>query len=317
MRIFWAIVAVLVVAAAAALLLGRGEKTGAAPPVQSVGMGPRELPAPASPVTPASGSKPSDVRPPTATKPDPLPSAPAPASPEASSPKTTPVAAPATPEAAPAKPSPKPPSPTTTSPTAPAPAAPIPAAPVTATPASPAPTPPAAPPPAPSPADADSPFPAGADARIVKQADGSYLIDEKYPVRGRGTAEKPFEITWDYLISAQDTYQPRLGRKNLPGRLTMLNGKQVRITGYVAFPVMAQEQTEMLMMLNQWDGCCIGVPPTAYDAIEVKLRTPAAGQDRLVTYGAVRGKMKVEPYLVKDWLVSLYAMDDAVVTKEQ
>jgi hypothetical protein len=154
------------------------------------------------------------------------------------------------------------------------------------------------------------------DAKVVKQGDGSYLVDDKYVIKGKGTAEAPLEITWDYLISAQESYQPRLGKKKLPGRLSMLNGKEVKITGYMAFPVMAQEQTEMLMMLNQWDGCCIGVPPTAYDAIEVKLKEPAVGMDRLATYGSVRGKMKVEPYLVKDWLVSLYAMDGAVVAKE-
>lgn len=171
------------------------------------------------------------------------------------------------------------------------------------------PAPPSAPPPVPS--------LAAGDAKIEKQSDGSYLVDGKYTLKGAGTRASPFEVTWDYLVSAQDSYQPRLGKKKLPDRLTLLSGKWVKITGNVAFPVMAQEPTEMLVMLNQWDGCCIGVPPTPYDAVEVKLKEAAAGKDRLVAYGTITGKMTVEPYLVKDWLVSLYAMDEASITRAE
>jgi hypothetical protein len=85
----------------------------------------------------------------------------------------------------------------------------------------------------------------------------------------------------------------------------------------VAFPIMATEPTEMLAMLNQWDGCCIGIPPSPYDAIEVKLKEPASNEERLTTYGAVEGKLTVEPYLVRDWLVSLYTMDEATMQKAQ
>jgi len=155
------------------------------------------------------------------------------------------------------------------------------------------------------------------DAKIEKQSDGSYIVDGKYTLKGTGTKASPYEVTWDYLVSAQESYQPRLGKKKLPDRLTLLSGKWVKITGNVAFPVMAQEPTEMLVMLNQWDGCCIGVPPTPYDAVEVKLSRAAEGKDRLVTYGTVTGKMTVEPYLVKDCLVSLYAMDDAAVARSE
>ena len=99
--------------------------------------------------------------------------------------------------------------------------------------------------------------------------------------------------------------------------MNILSGKHVRITGNVAFPVMAKEPTEMLVMLNQWDGCCIGVPPTPYDAVEVKLKAAASNEQRLVTYGTVEGVMTVKPYLVRDWLVSLYAMSDATMAETQ
>ncbi len=152
--------------------------------------------------------------------------------------------------------------------------------------------------------------------KVTPQDDGSALIDDKFTLRGEGTLDHPYEITWDYLTSAEETYQPRLGKKTVPPRLVMLNDSYVKISGYIAFPIMATEPTEMLSMLNQWDGCCIGVPPTPYDAIEVKLKAPAEGEERLASYGAITGKFRVDPYLVKDWLVSLYMMDEGEVSRK-
>lgn len=163
---------------------------------------------------------------------------------------------------------------------------------------------------APKPADPAPAAPAGAKAKIVPQDDGSVLVDDKYPMKGKGTKDDPYRITWDQLVSAEQTYQPRLGRKVIPDRIKMLDGKFVRISGFIAFPLMAASADEMLMMLNQWDGCCIGQPPTPYDAIEVKLKTAAKGDMRLRTTGTLSGVLRVDPYLVKDWLVSLYVMDE-------
>ena len=152
--------------------------------------------------------------------------------------------------------------------------------------------------------------------KVEAQPDGSVKVDGRFTVRGKGTPEEPYEIPWSFLTSAQETYQPRLGMKNLPDRLNMVNNKYVTITGYIAFPVLAETQDEMLMMLNQWDGCCIGVPPTPYDAVEVKLSSSATREQRLAIDGTVTGVLKVDPYLVKDWLVSMYVMSDARLVKD-
>lgn len=151
---------------------------------------------------------------------------------------------------------------------------------------------------------------------IEKRADGSMLVDGQYEVTGEGTREKPYEVTWEMLISAQETYQPKEGKKLIPGRLAMLDNKHVRVTGYIAFPLYVQEAREMLSMLNQWDGCCIGVPPTPYDAIEVRLRDAVTGPERFATFGSVEGRFGVKPYVVGDWLVGLYTMDDAKFTAQ-
>ena len=133
-------------------------------------------------------------------------------------------------------------------------------------------------------------------------------------VPGRGTERDPYRLTWPYLISASETYDPEKGRSELPPHITMLGGSVVEITGYFAAPLGTDETDELLVMLNRWDGCCIGLPPTPFDAIEVKLTEPVrmAGE-HLIRYGTVTGRLEVDPFLIGDFLVGLYRMDDADV----
>lgn len=146
------------------------------------------------------------------------------------------------------------------------------------------------------------------------------VADEDTPrfvIEGEGTKEKPYEVSWDLLMSASDTYQPRLGRDEIPEHIKKLDGKQVRIRGHATFPMMADEPTEMLLMLNEWDGCCLGVPPTPYDAVEIALSEPVRGRDRYLSRATVEGTFRVDPYLVGEWLVGLYVMEDVRISNTQ
>jgi hypothetical protein len=154
------------------------------------------------------------------------------------------------------------------------------------------------------------------ESSIVVNEDGSTTVEGKFTFRGKGTQAEPYIITWDQLLSVQDEYAPKEGRNQLPARVTVLDGKWVQIAGNIAFPLMMDDADECLVMLNQWDGCCIGVPPTPYDAVEVQLGTLVRGNDRLTTFGTITGKMKVDPHLVGGWLVGLYLMEDAKLKPE-
>lgn len=149
---------------------------------------------------------------------------------------------------------------------------------------------------------------------------GNTVYDGTFTLKGAGTADQPYEITWEYLTSIERTYDPTLGRRQVPERIAMLHGKYVRISGYIAFPILDNRSDELLAMLNQWDGCCIGVPPTPYDAIEVRLNTPVTGEERYTTYGTVTGKLGVEPYVVTSmderakFLLGVYVLNGAKLT---
>ncbi|TVQ31569.1 MAG: DUF3299 domain-containing protein [Phycisphaeraceae bacterium] len=146
--------------------------------------------------------------------------------------------------------------------------------------------------------------------------DDGRLLDGRFVISGAGTPDDPYVVNWSLLSSASETFDPRMGKTELPERIKMLNGAHVRITGFVAFPFMVQESSELLMMQNQWDGCCLGVPPTAYDAIEVTLKDPANRLQRMMDYGAVEGVLKVDPYVRGNWLISLYMMEKAKLAPE-
>lgn len=151
-------------------------------------------------------------------------------------------------------------------------------------------------------------------SKVERQADGSLLLDETFTLKGEGTEESPYEVTWDLLLSAAETYQPRLGMDDIPKRIDMLHGKRVRISGYLMFPTAALQATELLVMLNQWDGCCLGTMPSPYDALEVQLSTPVSQANRqFLNYGTVEGTLLIDPYLINDWLIGLYLLEDATL----
>jgi len=333
LKVFWGIMGLAFAAVVALLAYSQAHRSVLLPP-PAVAPAPNRSahprPTPPEPASlPAPPAETAPVPAPRAPQPQPLPAPPqdqpkpaepaAPAVPVPPADSSPPPAKPA-PEAAPV-PEPKPePKPTPPPAPPPAPEARKPTAGELSKPTSPpvkseVPNPKSETPPPAAPSAADSASLAS-KVKLVPQDDGSVLVDDRYVMKGKGTKESPYVITWDMLTSAEETYQPRRAQKTLPERVKMLDGKWVKISGYVAFPVMAASNDEMLAMLNQWDGCCIGVPPTPYDAIEVKLKEPAKGEARLRVNGAVTGKFRVDPYLVKDWLVSLYLMDDAVVSDQ-
>ncbi|HYE62020.1 MAG TPA: DUF3299 domain-containing protein [Phycisphaerales bacterium] len=150
--------------------------------------------------------------------------------------------------------------------------------------------------------------------KIERKDDGSLLLDGKYTLKGEGTPQSPYVVSWDLLTSAEEAFDPQNGKRRLPERVAMLDGKTVRLNGYIAFPMTSTEPRELLSMLNQWDGCCIGTPPTPYDAVEVALTETVEGDDRFATTGKVVGTFHVKPYLEGDWLIGLYVMEDAKLT---
>ncbi|MGD1917234.1 MAG: hypothetical protein ACFCBV_13755 [Phycisphaerales bacterium] len=149
-------------------------------------------------------------------------------------------------------------------------------------------------------------------ARIEMQ-DGRLLLDERFSVRGSGTTADPYVLPWSLLMSASETFNPSRGKLVLPERVTMFEGTWVRFEGNFAIPFAERFVRELLVMQHPWDGCCLGVPPTPYDAIEVALAVPLEPRPQ---FGFVTGKLKVDPFVRGKWLYGMYLMESTRMALE-
>ena len=165
-----------------------------------------------------------------------------------------------------------------------------------------------------APAAATPDVTAGAAAQIERVDDRTVRLDGRYTVRGAGTESDPYDITWDLLGSLRGTVDAQAGKFIVPGRVGDLRGAWVRISGYWAPPLQVFETKDLMVMLNKWDGCCVGLPPTPFDSIEVSLAraVPVQGQ-HLFRYGSIRGRLTVEPFAAGGFLLGLYRLTDAVL----
>jgi hypothetical protein len=139
-------------------------------------------------------------------------------------------------------------------------------------------------------------------------------IDGKYMVRGSGSESDPYQITWELLTSAARTVDASKSIYEVPGRIADLRGAWVQISGYWAPPLQVFQTNEAMFMLNKWDGCCIGLPPTPFDSIEATFTKPFAVQGQhLYRYGTIKGRLEIEPFAAGMFLLGFYRLHDAVM----
>ena len=160
-----------------------------------------------------------------------------------------------------------------------------------------------------SPGDTDPGYTISGDGSIVVRTDTGELR-----IPGRGTDDSAYVLSWDVLRSVQRAYDPKKDKDDLPAWLDAIDGKRVVVEGNTLVALVASETDELLVMQNPWDGCCIGVPPTPYDAIEVKLNRSVTFGYSATGYGSIRGTMKIDPYVVSGWLMGLFVIENASYT---
>jgi hypothetical protein len=154
----------------------------------------------------------------------------------------------------------------------------------------------------------------GAKAVVERIDHQTVRIDGKYMVRGSGSESDPYQITWELLTSAARTVDASKSIYEVPGRIADLRGAWVQISGYWAPPLQVFQTNEAMFMLNKWDGCCIGLPPTPFDSIEATFTKPFAVQGQhLYRYGTIKGRLEIEPFAAGMFLLGFYRLHDAVM----
>lgn len=143
------------------------------------------------------------------------------------------------------------------------------------------------------------------DARTIE-------LDGRYRIVGNGRPDDPYRISWELLTSASRYVDPARDALVPPPWVRALDGSYVEISAYYSSAVRVQFARHLLLTLNRWDGCCVGLPPTAFDAIDVSTReTVAMDGIHLVRFGTFRGRLVVEPFHAAGHLLGLYRLEDA------
>jgi len=152
-----------------------------------------------------------------------------------------------------------------------------------------------------------------APSEVARRIDERTLeLDGRFRVIGNGSPDDPYRISWELLTSASLYIDASQGVTQPPPWVRLLDGSTVEISGYYSTAVRVQRAKSLLLTLNRWDGCCVGLPPTPFDAIEITMRSPLEmGGLHVVRFGTFRGKLAVAPIETGGFLLGLYKLDDA------
>jgi hypothetical protein len=129
---------------------------------------------------------------------------------------------------------------------------------------------------------------------------------------GAGTERQPFRVSWELLGQASGHVRGDGTIGAMPRTLELLGGTWIEVSGYYAPAIIAPSTDELVLMLNRWDGCCIGLPPTPYDSALVKTRTPIDfSLQHQIRFGTLRGRLVLEPFALGGLVLGLYRIEDA------
>ena len=148
---------------------------------------------------------------------------------------------------------------------------------------------------------------------VTRRIDARTLeLDGRFRVIGNGGPDDPYRVSWELLTSAEPFIDPAREALTTPPWVRAINGTYIEISAYYSTAVRVSTTRNVLLTFNRWDGCCIGLPPTPFDAIDATLAKPLDMQGlHLFRYGTFRGRLVVEPFAVGAYLLGLYRLEDA------
>jgi len=96
----------------------------------------------------------------------------------------------------------------------------------------------------------------------------------KRPPPGAASDAAPVDVSFELLKSVFGKVDERSDRADdIPPEIAELDGKKVRIRGFLGLPYMAEGEIEMIFIYERpYNGCCIGMPPDFFDSVEVARR---------------------------------------------
>jgi len=150
-------------------------------------------------------------------------------------------------------------------------------------------------------------------AEVTRRIDARTLeLDGRFRVVGNGSPGDPYRISWELLTSAGAFVDPARDALAPPPWVRALDGVWIEISAYYSTAVRVTSTKSVLLTLNRWDGCCLGLPPTPFDAIDASLAAPLELRGlHLFRFGTFRGRLVIEPFAAGPFLLGFYRLEDA------
>lgn len=150
---------------------------------------------------------------------------------------------------------------------------------------------------------------------VVRRIDDRTLeLDWRFRIVGNGRVDDPYRISWELLTSSNSYVDAAVKALTPPPWVRALDGTYIEISGYYSTAVRVSAAKNLLLTLNRWDGCCIGLPPTPFDAVDMDMRAPVMMQGlHLFRFGTFRGRLVVSPFETGGFLLGLYRLEDTTL----
>ncbi len=132
--------------------------------------------------------------------------------------------------------------------------------------------------------------------RLVRLKDGSLIVDKYWTIAGgEGTADQPFTLAWDLLLSAQSGVDSAAETTELPARIKYLDGKEVIVTGFTVKSIVNGPSSDFVLNDRQMDNCPLCRARSVFATVQVKLKTPENIERGALHVFTVRGRFKAAP----------------------
>lgn len=118
-------------------------------------------------------------------------------------------------------------------------------------------------------------------------------------------------LSFALLESAQDASAG--GEIKIPDAVKAHHGKWVTITGHVLLSWATEEITQFQLAKNPWDGCCMGVPPSYFNAVRVQMAPGGKFSNRFDRVATISGRFRADIQKTENGYVdAIYWLDEAV-----
>jgi hypothetical protein len=133
------------------------------------------------------------------------------------------------------------------------------------------------------------------------------MIDLPYVARAR--RKDPYLISWELLVSAEETYAPHQDSYEIPARISYLNGKHIRIAATSSPQRIERAHRSCFSCETCGTGAALAYRPRRTTRSKTSLKEPLSADDlAFANFGTLDGVLKVDPLVKGAWLLGLFVV---------